>query len=268
MSPETPDIAGWSESLLLEEKRAIQRVALHGTEAGVANGLPQLFFVGLVGASGGGHYVLLDQDAAQIVTAIAQRHLSKLDAGRKPTGLHVIEIVEIDARDRQRLQIIRCGRFLLDEAPERRALTLEHPGNESGESTGFFLKLADALEVAHTMLDALAASEHHGGGSAHPQLVRGSVHRQPIFRGAFQATDAETHFVVENLRAAAGDGVETGFLQPRDGIANRQAANFGDASDFRRREAVQMNRWEATLDGAEQILIPLDLEIGVQPALH
>src|ERR1022692_4411613 len=92
MSPEAPGIAGWSESLLLEEKRAKQRVALHGTEAGVANGLPQLFFVGLVGASGGGHYVLLDQDAAQIVTAIAQRHLSKLDAGRKPTGLHVIEI--------------------------------------------------------------------------------------------------------------------------------------------------------------------------------
>src|ERR1019366_9741621 len=105
-------------------------------------------------------------------------------------------------------------------------------------STGFFLKLADAFEVAHTMFDALPASEHHGGGGAHPQLVRGAVHGDPVFGGTLQPADPETYFIVENFRAAAGDGVESRVLQPLDGIANRQAADFGDAADFRRREAM------------------------------
>ena len=56
-------------------------------------------------------------------------------------------------------------------------------------------------------------------------------------------------------------------MQPLDGVAQAEAADFGDVGDLRRREAVQVNA-EALLDAAEQVLVPLDLQIGMQAALH
>ena len=75
------------------------------------------------------------------------------------------------------------------------------------------------------------------------------------------------HGVVEDLGAAAGDGVEAGIAEARDGVAQADAADFGDVGDFGRGEAVQVDR-EALLDAAEEVFVPLDLEVGVQAALH
>src|SRR5579871_1902909 len=254
--------------ILLDIHRAIKSIALHGTETGVTNRPAQFFFVRLVRTTRGGHHIFLDQNTAEIVAAEAQGHLSQLDAGGEPTRLHVLEIIEVNARNRQRLQVIDRRGFLLDEPPQRCPFALEHPRNEGGETAGFFLQLANALEMAHAMLEALAASEHHRSGGTHAQFVRGAMHGEPIFGGALQPADAETHFVVENFRAAAGNGVETRGAQPDDGFANRESADFGDTSDFRRRETVQMNRRKAILDGTEQILVPFDLQVGVETALH
>ena len=75
------------------------------------------------------------------------------------------------------------------------------------------------------------------------------------------------HGVVQNLRAAAGDGIQARIAQPRDGVAQAQAADLRDVGHLRRGEAVQMDG-EALLDAAEEVFVPFDLEIGVQAALH
>ena len=45
-------------------------------------------------------------------------------------------------------------------------------------------------------------------------------------------------------------------------------ADFGDADDLRRREAVQVDLRKALLHAAQQRFVPLDLQIGMQAALQ
>ena len=101
-------------------------------------------------------------------------------------------------------------------------LALEHPRDESREPSGHFLQPADALEVLHAVLKGFAAAEHHGGGSAQAELVRRAMHRQPLLRRALQAGDASPNLVVENFRAPAGNGVESGIHQARNRIAQAE----------------------------------------------
>src|SRR5580658_7406856 len=76
-----------------------------------------------------------------------------------------------------------------------------------------------------------------------------------------------TNAVVENLGAAAGEGIEAGVAQARQGVANAQVADFGDVHNLRRGEAVAPDV-EMGFDGAEQVLIPFDFELGMKTALH
>jgi len=62
------------------------------------------------------------------------------------------------------------------------------------------------------LLQGRAAAEHHGSGGSHAELVRGAVHVDPFVDGALQAADALPHGVVQDLRPAAGNGVETRVL--------------------------------------------------------
>ncbi len=106
------------------------------------------------------------------------------------------------------------------------------------------------------MIDALvetfAYAEHHGRGSAHSQLMRGAVHAHPVVGIAFEARYAVPDLVVENLRAAAGDGVEAGVAQPRDGRAQVEIRVLGDGQHLRGREAVQPDLGKPLLDAAKQ----------------
>jgi len=71
----------WGERLLVHEVLVIQRVALGGAEAGVADDAAQLLFRGAVGDAGGAHHVLLKHHRTDVVAAEAQTELADL-AGR------------------------------------------------------------------------------------------------------------------------------------------------------------------------------------------
>src|SRR5580700_4207335 len=73
--------------------------------------------------------------------------------------------------------------------------------------------------------------------------------------------------VVENLGAAAGEGIEAGVSQAGKGVANAQVADFRDVHNLRRGEAMAPDV-EVGFNGAEQILIPFDFELGMEAALH
>jgi hypothetical protein len=155
----------------------------------------------------------------------------------------------------------------MHEVAERSVLALKSPGDERREAASIFLNFAHDPQMIHALLQRLAAAEHHGGGSAHAQRVRGAVHVDPFRSVALKPADAVPDPIVQNLRAAAGDGVEARVAQPGDGVAQAQAADFGDVGNLRRGEAMQVYR-EALLDGAQQIFVPLDLQVGMQAALH
>ena len=57
----------------------------------------------------------------------------------------------------------------------------------------------------------------------------------------FRRAILRANFVVENFRAAAGNGLQTGVHQALDGFADAEFADFRDAQNFRRGKTVQVH---------------------------
>src|SRR5205823_1331848 len=165
-----------------------------------------------------------------------------------PTGLNVQDVVEIEARDGEDLQILDRGGFVPLAAAERRVFGLEGPGNERGESAGFFLKLAEMLEVVDAMLVALAYSEHHRRSGAHTQLVSSAVNIHPVLSQTLQARDTMTDFIIQDLRASSRDGIQAGVTQSNDRVANGEITVLGDGNNLGGRITMQMDFRKALLD--------------------
>ena len=83
-----------------------------------------------------------------------------------------------------------------------------------------------------------------------PELVRGAMHAHPVLGVALEARNAMPHFVVENLCAAAGNGIQAGIAQARDRVAQVEVRVLGDGQHFRSRQAVQPDLRKALLDAA------------------
>src|SRR5207302_1195952 len=113
-----------------------------------------------------------------------------------------------------------------------------------------------------------ADAEHHGGGGAQADLVRRAVHADPVFGQALEAGDLVADFVVENLGAAAGDGIESGIAQAENGVPNAELAVFGDGDNLGGGVAVQVNPGKTLFNSAQHLLVPVDLQVGMQTALH
>lgn len=191
-----------------------------------------------------------------------------LEALRDPTCLHVLDVVEIKAGDGEDLEVLDGGGFVPAAAAEGGVFGLEAPGDEGGESAGFFLQTADDFEVVDALVHGFADAEHHGGGGAHSELMGGAMHGDPVVGAALEAGDALADVVVEDLGAAAGDGVKSGIAKTRDGGAEVQVGVLRDGQDFGGAEAVQPDFREALLDAGEEAFEPIDLEVGVDAALH
>jgi len=147
-------------------------------------------------------------------------------------------------------------------------LGLEAPGDEGGESSGFFLQIVEALKVVDAVSVVLSHSEHHGRRGPHADLVGRAVDVDPVFGEALEAGDLVADLIVEDFSAAAGNRVQAGIAQAQDGVADRQAARLGDGDNLRRRVAMQMHPRKSFPDAAEHLLVPVDFEVGMQPSLH
>jgi hypothetical protein len=112
-----------------------------------------------------------------------------------------------------------------------------------------------------------AAAEHHGGGGAQTEFMSDAVHEFPFIAGALEARDLAANFVVENFRAAAGNRMRPASIR-RESCRHAELADFRDAENLRRGEAVQMDLREARLQRAQQIFVIADLQVGMQAALQ
>ena len=216
----------------VQEKFRVQGVALGGTETGIADDAPQLFFRGAIANPGRPHHVLLDHHRAYIVAAEAQAGLADLQPLRDPTRLNVLEVAEEDARDRQRFQVFDSGGLVPSASAQRRVLRLKRPGDECGEAAGFFLQIVDGLEMIDAMFVGFAHAEHHGRRGSHAELVRRTMNVEPVVGKALEARDLVAHFVVQNFGAAAGDGIESGIAQSLDRVFDAEPADIRDADNL------------------------------------
>src|SRR5688572_817057 len=178
------------------------------------------------------NYVLLDHDAAHVIAAEPQAHLTCLKPLRNPGRLHVENIVEVQARDRKCFEVFNRGRLFFDETSERGVLALEGPRNKGREATRVLLDIADYLEMIHPLLQCLATAKHHGCRSAHAERVSSAVHVDPFFRPALEPTNAVADFVVKYLGASTGDRIKSRIAQPGYGVAHAKPTHFRDHGHF------------------------------------
>ena len=153
---------------MFQDVGAVQRVALRGNIACVGDDAAKLGFVRAVAYASRVHNIFFNQYAAHVIGAELQSDLADFDSGREPARLNVVDVVEIQPANRERLQIIksrRLGNFLSQRSIFRR----ENPGNERGEPARILLNPAQQLEMVHAVPRFLAAAEHHGRGRAHSQ---------------------------------------------------------------------------------------------------
>ena len=217
---------------LIQKHCPVERVALDGLEAGVADDSSEFFFRGAIAGAGGSDYVFFEHHRAYVVSAEVKAYLQDFQALRHPTGLHVFDVVEIEAGDGQHFQVLDRGRFFPAVTAEGCVFGLETSGDEGGEPAGLFLQTADNFKMIDALVVGFTNAEHHGGGGAHAELMRGAMDADPVFSVAFNTSNAMADVVVENFRTSAGDGIEAGIAQTDDGVAQAEVAVFGDGQDF------------------------------------
>src|SRR5258706_7818412 len=253
---------------LVQEVLSVEGIALGRAEAGVADYAAKLLFCRAVRHACGSYYIFFEHHRADVVAAEAEAHLADFQALRDPARLHVQEVREVEARDGQHFEVFDGGGFVPMAAAEGGVVRLKAPRDECGEASGFFLEVVELLEMVDAVFVILADAEHHGRGGAHADLVGGAGDVDPVVGKAFEAGDLVADFVVENFSAAAGDGIESGIAQAENCVANAEAAVLGDGDDLGSGIAMQMNLRKALFDAAQHLLVPVDLEVGMEAALH
>lgn len=212
------------------------------------------------------HHVFFDHDAAKIVGAIAQTQLGNLWPLRQDAELHVVEVIEEDARDRQGAQIVEPAGLVRNG--ELSLFGLEAPGDKGAERLTFVLQIANAAEVFDTVFESLDVAEHHARGAADAQRGGGSHTLQPFIGGVFVRRDDFAHAIDEDFASGAGDGVEPGGLQPLQCLDKLELADVRDVDNFGGRKRVQNDVRILLHDEGEDVLVVVDLQLGIEPALE
>src|SRR6476646_1382159 len=188
--------------------------------------------------AGGRDDILLDHDATYIVAAKAKPNLADLQSRRHPRSLDIQDIVQINSREREHFQIFDRSGFLLHKASERSIFALKEPGDERREPASVFLDLAHDIEMIHALLDRFSNAEHHRGGGAHSERMRRAMDVDPILHRALQATDSMANIFIQDFGAPARNRIEARVAQPRNRVAQRNAADIRDVHQFRSGEAM------------------------------
>src|SRR6266496_4208715 len=90
---------------------------------------------------------------------------------------------------------------------------------------------------------------------------------EPLVRLRLLRGDLVANAVDEDLAAAARNRIEASLPQPRDRLPERELAAARNVLNLGRRKRVEVDL-VARLDRAEEILVVVDAEVGVVPALH
>ena len=168
--------------------------------------------------------------------------------------------------ERQRAQVVDAGRLV---AAVLGVLRLVAPGDERGEAAGLVLQIAQPHHVLDALLVRLHRPVHHRRRRAQAGTMRLAHDAEPLVgRRLAVAVQQLADAVDEDLGAAAGNAVEAGRDEPFDDCRRRQPIEPRDVQDLRRRQRVQLEVRISRLHRAEQILVPLERQIGIVTALQ
>ena len=132
---------------------------------------------------------------------------------------------------------------------------------------GVVLKPAQAVHVEDQLFGGLLEAEHHGRGGFHAEGMGFAHDGEPLVGGVLEGGDAGADLVVEDLCAAAGEGVHAGGAQADQDLADREVLELGDVDDLGGGEGVE-GELEVLLGPAEQVLVVGEAEGGVEAALQ
>jgi len=118
-------------------------------------------------------------------------------------------------------------------AAEGGVVGLEAPRDKGRESAGFFLQAANYLEVVNALLEGFAHADIMVPWFSCPTGAPCDG-PNPVFSVALKACNSLAHIVVENLRAAAGDGIKTRVAQANDGVAQGEIRILGNGEQLQK----------------------------------
>src|SRR3954447_12378575 len=120
----------------------IMAISLHRFPTGFSNSMLESRDRLLLWRSGSSHVenLLLQNRAVKVVDTVAQRKLRKRKPHAHPVGGEVIDVIQIDAANREVLQLFDRG--CLFDVSQHRCLRLKREGHEPSEPAGFVLELA------------------------------------------------------------------------------------------------------------------------------
>src|SRR2546421_4089557 len=135
----------------------------------------------------------------------------------------MIEVIEVDPAHREIAQLFhRRGRFQMRENGRVR---LERERNEAGESTGLILQFTKLAKMIDALLERFDVAIKHGAGAAAAHVVPDAVNVEPLRGALFPPAKFVPHLRIEYLRAASGEGAESGVLKNREGLWNGTLEN-------------------------------------------
>ncbi len=166
----------------------------------------------------------------------------------------------------ERSQVLDPGRLA---AAQLGVLRLVAPRDEGGEPAGLVLELAQPEHVLQALRQRLHRAVHHRRRRAQSRAVGMTHHVEPFVSGRLAvAVQQPAHAIDEDLGAAAGNAVEADRDQPVDHAGHRQPRQTRQVDHLGRRQGVQPKCRVARLHRSEQVLVPLDRQVGIVPALQ
>ena len=190
----------------------IQRVALDWHASCRANQAFQFTARRELGRFSAGVVINLffDHRAVEVVRAEAQGDLR--DAGRKhdPVRLDVFKIIEHQPRNSDVAQVGVARR--LRNVGKRRVVGMKRQRDKRHKTMCLVLQFAQPDEMIDALFFCFHVPVEHRGVRAQTDFVRLACNVEPHLPADLVVANNPAHPGMKNFRAAAGQGIDTGFL--------------------------------------------------------
>ena len=174
------------------------------------------------------------------------------------------EVVEQQAAHRDLADVGQPGGHR--QMIERRVLGMERQRNEGLEAAGFILHGAQLQQVVDAVFVVLDVAVEHGGIRPEAQLVGQARGLQPFAAVDLVVADDGAHARREDLRAAAGHGIDAGIAQLDQRFFDGELGAAGEERDLDHGEGLDVDLGKALLQAADQVEEVFERQVGMQAA--
>ena len=177
--------------------------------------------------------------AVDVVRTEPERDLRHGHGQHHPVRLDVAEVIEQEACDRNRPQIVPHRR-LPHRPPQLRMRRQERERDERLKAPRLVLQVAQAHHVRDALLERLDMPVEHRRIRLDAELMRRTRHGQPLIRRRLVRAELPAHAVGEDLRAAARDRLQPRIAQAQEHLTHGKPRRMGKMRDLHAREPLQI----------------------------